>query len=149
MKSVGTLYYAAGGVFVLGLISLLSLPQEAAASRAGPLLWLVVAGFAALLIATGAGLRRLRHWSRITSGILAGIGLVLNFPTGTLINGCILYLLFSKKGSTVFSEPYQRVIAATPHIKYRPPVYVWILLGIFLFFVASAFVAVLSGPHGK
>ena len=149
MKSVGTLYFAAGSVFVLGLISLVSLPTEAAARRAGPLLWLVVAGLAALLFATGAGLRHLRPWSRITSGILAGIGLVLTFPAGTLINGCILYLLFSRKGSTVFSESYQRVIAATPHVKYRTPLYVWILLGIFLLFVAYVFVAVLSGPHRR
>ena len=149
VKSVGTLYYAAGGFFVLGLMSLLSLPREAAARRAGPLLWLVVAGFAALLLATGAGLRQLRPWSRIASGIFAGIGLVLNFPTGTLLNGCILYLLFSKKGSTVFSESYQRVIAATPHVKYRTPLYVWILLGIFLLFVAYVFVAVLSGHRGR
>lgn len=149
VKSVGTLYFVAGGFFVLGGLGLAFVPPQAAARRAGPLLWLVVVGFAALLIATGAGLRQLRPWSRVASGILAGIGLVSNFPAGTLINGCILYLLFSKKGSTVFSEPYQRVIAATPHVKYRTPLYVWILLGIFLLLVACAFVAVLSGPHGK
>jgi hypothetical protein len=67
----------------------------------------------------------------------------------TLINGCILYLLYSKKGSTVFLEPYQRVISATPHVKYRTPLYVWILLGIFLLFVAYVFVAFLSGPRGR
>jgi hypothetical protein len=149
VKSVGTLYYAAGALFVLGGLGLAFVPPQAAARRAGPLLWLVVVGFAAFLIATGAGLRQLRPWSRIASGILAGIGLVSNFPAGTLINGCILYLLFSKKGSMVFSEPYQRVIAATPHLKYRTPLYVWILLGIFLLFVAGVFVAVLSGRHGK
>jgi hypothetical protein len=149
VKSVGTLYYAAGGLFVLVGLGLAFVPPEAAARRAGPLLWLVVAGFAALLIATGAGLRHLRPWSRIASGVLAGIGVLANFPSGTLINGFILYLLFSKKGSMVFSEPYQQVIAATPHIKYRTPLYVWILLALFLLAVAYAFVVVLSGPRGR
>jgi hypothetical protein len=115
---------------------------EAAARRMGPLFWLVLADLAALLIATGVGLRHLRPWSRITSGIFAVIGL-LGFPLGTLVNGCILYLLFSKKGSTVFSEAYRRVLAATPHVKYRTPLFVWILLAIFLLFIAWAFVKVL------
>ncbi len=148
VKSVGTLYFAAAGLFVVGLIGLAALPPQAAARRAGPLLWLVVGGLAALLFTTGDGLRHLRPWARIVSGVFAGIGLLL-FPGGTLLNGWILYLLFSKKGSVVFSEPYQRVIAATPHIKYRTPLYVWILLGIFLLVVAYAFVAVLSGPHRR
>jgi hypothetical protein len=94
------------------------------------------------------GLRKLRPWSRIASGIFSGFGL-LGFPLGTLLSGCILYLFFPKKDSTVFSESYQRVIAATPHLEYRTPLYVWILLGIFLLLVVWAFVPVLSGPHGR
>ena len=148
VKSVGTLYLATAGVFVMGLIGVASLPPSAAARRAGPLLWLVAAGLAALLFATGRGLRHLRPWSRIVSGVIAGIGL-LGFPSGTLLNGWILFLLFSKKGSMVFSEPYQRVIAATPHIKYRTPPLVWILLAIVLLLSAYLFVAVLLGPHRR
>ena len=142
VKSVGTLYYVAGGFFVLGGLGLAFSPPEAAASGAGPFLGLLVAGLAALLIVTGAGLRQLRPWSRIASGIFAGIGL-LGFPPAILLNGCILYLLLSKKGSMVFSEPYQRVIAATPHIKYQTPIFVWILLGIVLLLFAWGIIAVM------
>lgn len=85
--------------------------------------------FGALQGAVGLGLRRLRRWTRIAAGILSGIGL-LGFPLGTLINGYILYLLFSKKGATVFSAEYQRIIAQTPHVKHRTSVVAWVMLGL-------------------
>ena len=53
-------------------------PTEAAATRAGPLSGLAVAGLGALLIATGVGLRKLRPWSRIASGIWSGLGRLCN-----------------------------------------------------------------------
>jgi hypothetical protein len=79
----------------------------------------------------------LRKWARIPTGILSGLGL-LGFPLGTLINGYILYLIFSQKGKTVFSEEYQAVIEQTPHIKYRTSILVWILLGLVLLVIGIA-----------
>ena len=92
----------------------------------------------------GTGLRRLRRWARIPTGILSGLGL-LGFPLGTVINAYILYLIFSQKGKMVFSDEYQAVIEQTPHIKYRTSIVVWILLGLVLALMAlgiiMAFVA--------
>ena len=56
-------------------------------------------------------------------------------PFGAIINGCIIYLLYSKKGKMVFSEDYKRVIRDTPHVRYQTSNVVWIflllLLGLF------------------
>ncbi|HIE96653.1 MAG: hypothetical protein ABGZ23_13735 [Fuerstiella sp.] len=52
---------------------------------------------------TAFGLWGLHSWARILTGLLAGIGL-LWFPIGTIINGYVLYLVFSVKGSMVFSD---------------------------------------------
>ena len=106
------------------------------------MLTVVFLGLAALQIWAGIGLRRLSPWARIPSGILSGFGL-LGFPIGTLINGYILYLLFSKKGTTVFSEEYKRAIAQTPHIKYRTSLVVWILLGLLLLLIGGLVVGFL------
>ena len=75
--------------------------------------------------------------------MLSAIGL-LGFPIGTLINGYILYLFLSKKGRTIFAPAYQDVIAATPHVKYRTSIVIWIflalLVGLILFAAVGAFV---------
>ena len=91
-------------------------------------------GLIALLLSVGqlvaaVGLRALKPWSRIPAAILAGIGL-LGFPLGTLINGYVLYLLLSAKGTMVFSPQYQNVMAQTKHIKYKTSIIAWIFLGI-------------------
>jgi hypothetical protein len=146
VKSVGSLYFVTGCIFGLAGLAVACEPAEARQYESARVYGIVAVVLALALISTGVGLRQLRPWSRILSGILAGIGL-LGFPLGTLINGFILYLLFSEKGSMVFSEPYHRVIAATPHVKYRTPIVLWIALGIFLLFIAWVFYAGLSGPR--
>jgi hypothetical protein len=88
----------------------------------------------------GWGVRALRAWGRILGGVLSAIGL-LGFPIGTLINGYILYLFLSKKGRTIFSPGYQDVIGATPDIKYRTSVVVWIFLVLLAGLVLVAFLA--------
>src|SRR4030095_8127226 len=94
----------------------------------------------------GTGLRRLRRWARIPTGILSGIGL-LGFPIGTIINGYILYLIFSQKGKVVFSDEYRAVIEQTPHIKYRTSIVVWIVLGLLLLLIAAGIIAAVIGGH--
>jgi DNA-directed RNA polymerase subunit RPC12/RpoP len=125
VKSVGVLYYLGAAVVlftaVFGLI-------EGARNAPGSLpvmVLLLVLGILQLWV--GTGLRRLKSWARIPASILSGIGL-LGFPVGTLINGYILYLLLCEKGKTVFSDEYKEVIAATPHIKYKTSILVWIVL---------------------
>jgi len=141
VKSVGFLYLLGGAFILLASLGLMLAPNSARdAQTFGLAFGVILAVLAGLQIATGFALRKLRPWSRVAGGILSGIGL-LGFPLGTLINGYILYLLLSKKGAMVFSEPYQRVIAATPHIKYRTSIIVWIVLGLLVLVLAIALAA--------
>jgi hypothetical protein len=59
-----------------------------------------------------------------------------------LINGYILYLVFSEKGRRVFSPEYQEIIRQTPHVKYQTSIivkiFVGLLLGVLLFILAGA-----------
>lgn len=135
VKSVGFLYFLTAGFLILASVGGLVAPGN----DAGVLVAAFFLGLAGVQIWVGVGLRRLKPWARIPTGILSGIGL-LGFPLGTLINGYILYLVFSEKGKTVFSEDYQRVIQETPHIRYKTSIIVWILLGLLLLLIGFAFV---------
>lgn len=119
----GVITLAVGGFVVAGI---LSDGIEASLSISGAFALGAVA-YGGILLWLGIGLRKLRPGARIGSAILAGIGL-LGFPVGTLINGYVLYLLLSQKGRTIFSDAYRRVVTETPHVKYRTPVWVWILV---------------------
>lgn len=80
-----------------------------------------------LQFALAGGLRKLRPWVRIPVIILSIIGLI-GFPLGTIISGYVLYLMLSAKSKMVFSTEYQRVIAQTPHIRYRSNLLVTVLV---------------------
>jgi hypothetical protein len=145
VKSVGLLYFL--GAAVLALVGGVGLFAPLGASNRGELsmtavgmMFIAVAG---VQVWAGFGLRQLKSWARIPAGILSGLGL-LAFPLGTLINGYILYLLFCKKGTMVFSEQYQQVIAETPHIKYRTSIVVWVLLGLLVVLLAIIMFAVIT-----
>ena len=83
----------------------------------------------ALQIYAAISVRKFESVGRIIVTIFSVIGL-LGIPIGTLISGYILYLLWSAKGNVVFTPEYQRVIQATPHIKYKTSIIIWILLGL-------------------
>ena len=127
IKSVGVLYYLAGGGLTVGSIAGLAGAPDAG----GGAVALLMLAFGVAWLAAAWGLRALKSWARIVACVLSGIGL-LGFPIGTLINGYILYLLLSKKGRMVFSPEYQEVIAATPHVKYKTSIIVWIFLALIL-----------------
>jgi len=141
VRSIGALYFLGGlGMLMSGIISLF----------AGDVLLVVVA---VLFVTIGAGLlwlawglHKLRRWARIPTGIVSGLGL-LGFPLGTIINGYILYLVFSQKGATVFSEEYKQVIAETPHIKYRTSIVAWIVLGLLLLGIVSVIIFAVAGTR--
>lgn len=137
IKSVGTLYYLGAILTTLGgLFGLAGAPMADGDTVTSVVM---LAGGVGLFFA-GSGVRSLRPWGRILGCVLSGIGL-LGFPIATLINGYILYLLLSKKGRTIFSPGYQEVIAATPHIKYRTSLLVWIFLALIIAMVAVAVLA--------
>jgi hypothetical protein len=146
VQSIGFLYYLGGaGVLLAGIIAVMG----ATGSRGG------VDAFAGLFVAVilivlgvgqiwvGTGLRRLRRWARIPTGILSGIGL-LGFPVGTIINAYVLYLVFCQKGQIVFSDEYRAVIEQTPHIKYRTSIVVWILLGLVVALIGLGIIGLLT-----
>lgn len=133
VKSVGTLYYL--GCFVLivsGVATLLTNPPVAPDAGIGGNVIL-----SAVLIVIGLlqgvlayGLRRLRSWSRWPTVVLSFIGL-LAFPMGTLISALILSNTLGAKARMVFSADYQRIIAATPQVKYKSKileVLLWVIL---------------------
>jgi GYF domain 2 len=144
VKSIGVLYYlGAIAVFMAGIVAVI----PGATKVTGPEAVFLAVFFlflSAAQILVGTGLRRLRKWAKIPTGILAGVGL-LGFPLGTLINGYILYLVFSKKGAMVFSDEYQAAIAQTPHIKYRTSKLIWILLGLVMLIIALVIIGITAG----
>lgn len=148
IRSVGTLYLF-GGWVVAGLtVLMLGLMQTASRGPGVGLLeiasMVLLAGLGVVQIWTGRLLRRLDAGARIPTTILSCIGL-LGFPIGTLINGYILYLIHSAKGRFILSPQYQGIVAATPEIKYRTSIVVWIVLGLI---VAALVFAVFAGMRG-
>jgi len=141
VKSVGFLYFLAAAFLILAGVMGITANQGT-----GLMVGLLLVLFGVAQIWVGIGLRGLKSWARIPTGILSGLGL-LGFPLGTLINGYILYLVFSKKGKTVFSADYQRVIEQTPHIKYKTSIVVWILLGLLLLLMGLGLFAALFGSR--
>jgi len=143
VKSIGTLYYI-GGVFMLLATVGLSVTffigdtDDGMTGILGLLLGLYGV-FAGVSFVLGYGLRRLAPWARIPTIIVACIGL-LGFPIGTLINGYILYLVLCEKGKRVFEPDYAAIVAATPDIKYRTSIVVWIVLIVLLLAIAAAIV---------
>ena len=138
VRSVGVLYYIAAIIWILGTIGF-ALSGEGSDGMTAVSVIIVFFGFGVGAAAVGRGLRRLRRWVKIPVGILSGLGL-LGFPIGTLINGYILYLVFGKKGTMVFSDDYHEIIDKTPHIRYRTSVLVWIFLGLILLLIVAAVV---------
>jgi hypothetical protein len=143
VKSIGVLYYLGGiGLLFVGIGAVIS--GGARGGGAETIVVISIAALCALLgigqLCVGAGLRRLKKWARIPTGILSGLGL-LGFPLGTIINAYILYLVFSQKGAMVFSDEYRTAIEQTPHIKYRTSIIVWIFLGLLLLLIAMGIIA--------
>jgi hypothetical protein len=134
IKSVGLLYYLSSVATIVGGVG----STFGVGAQVGPLMafTLVAVGVGGLF--AGYGVRALRPWGRIAGCILSALGL-LGFPIGTLINGYILYLFLSKKGRTIFAPEYQDIIAATPHVKYRTSIIVWIFLALVIALVVLAF----------
>lgn len=144
LKSVAILLLLGGALMlfsgVMIMVSMSSMSGNSEMDMTGFILAMAViyGAIGLVLILLAHGYRKLKRWVRIPGTIVACLGL-LSFPIGTLINGYILYLLWSQKGKMVLSAEYQEVIAATPHMKYRTPVLVWVLLAIVILGLLAAF----------
>ena len=105
---------------------------------------MLLLAMALIYAVVGRWFRTLNPKARVPATILSVIGL-LAFPLGTLINGYILYLIHAKKSKVVFSADYQAVIAATPEIKYKTSLFVWILVGFLAVVLIGVLAAVILG----
>ena len=132
IKGIGLLYLL-GGVGV----TLAMLGGFLAASSSGQgiggaeflILGVILLPLGIFQFVVGLGLRKLRPWTRIPTIILSALSMI-NIPIGTLIGGYFLYLVVSKKGKTILSPEYTAIIAATPHIKYKTPKWLYVVLGL-------------------
>lgn len=134
IRSVGILYYLGGVLMGLAAILFFFGFETTSIGMGFAALYAVLA---LLSLVVGHELRALTPWARIAAIVFAGIGL-LGFPIGTLINGYILYLLLSQKGRRIFQPDYLQIVAATPEVKYRTSVVVWIVLGVILLGIFAA-----------
>ena len=130
IKGIGTLYYLAALIVVLGTLAAIFSALRNRPSFVAMVAVLALFGLlTAASFAMGRGLRRLRPWVRVPTIVLAGLGL-LGFPLGTLINGYILWLVLSKKGQLILSPEYAAIVEATPQVKYRTSLIAWIVVGL-------------------
>jgi len=155
IQSFGCLYTLGGIMGILGAIFYIGLgifimagggnPQAGvnpmAAGIITALIGLVVLAIGVAQLFAGRSMQTLNPSGKILAIIISAIGL-LGFPCGTLISGYLLYLLLSAKGEMVFSSAYKEVMQATPHIRYRTSIIVWIflflLIGVILLGVVAA-----------
>lgn len=139
VQSVGILYYVAAGFALLALFAplLADRPWVTADALAGGVFLLL----AAVYFQLGRWFQALDPKGRLPGTILAAIGL-LAIPIGTAVSAYILYLIHSKKGKMVFSPEYRAVIAATPQIRYKTPLLVWIFIGLLVAVFVAMFVSV-------
>jgi hypothetical protein len=145
IRSIGVLYYLFGGLMLIGGAVLLVRTGTSVPSGGFSLLFVALA---LVLIFVGRGIRNLRPWARTTVIVLSSLACIggLARPSGgILISIYILYLLLSKKGRRIFESDYPDIVAATPEIKYRTSMVIWVLLGLVVLLVlAAVLVPVLS-----
>lgn len=149
VKSIGFLYLLGGvfgilaGIFYIVMSISNQVPpdmQQIQGIMIGMGIFFLV--ISALQLYAAISVRKLETPGRIIVTVFSVIGLA-GFPIGTLISAYILYLLWSAKGKFIFTPEYQRVIQATPHIKYKTSIVVWIFLGLVLLLIAFAIGAAL------
>jgi len=140
IKSAGTLFMLGGVLASFAALSVLVSGAAGAMESLGVLaIGVMLAFLSASSVVVGCGIRMLRAWARTPAIVLAAIGL-LGFPIGTLINAYILWLLASRKGRMVLSTEYAAIVEATPHVRYRTSIVVWIALGLIVLSLVAAIV---------
>ena len=152
IKSFGFLYLLGGVLMIIGgCVMLFVCLTGGAPADVEPSFTALLALLSGVYLVIGAtqiwvavGLRKLNQVGRIGGTIFGALG-TLGFPLGTLICGYFLYLLWSEKGTMVFSPEYKDVIAATPHIKHKTSIIVWIALGLLALMFGCGIVGAIMG----
>jgi hypothetical protein len=145
IRSIGTLYYLGAFFMIAGTLTAFFVESSSRPRLStGPVVILVFFGLLATgLFVLGRGLRALKPWVRVPTSILAVLGLA-GFPLGTLLNIYILWLIHSQKGKLILSPEYAAIVEATPDIKYRTTLLVWIILGLIVLVLLAVFIPLLS-----
>ncbi len=144
IKSVGILYYLfAVALIAIGVAALAGINPGRSSSLAllqGVLLLVGIGmGF------TAYGLRRLQSWARIPTIILSSIAMIvglINLSWGIVIHIYILAKVAGKQGQFVMTPEYQRIIAATPHVKNKTSIFVKVLLALLILILIGIIVAI-------
>jgi hypothetical protein len=156
IRAIGTRYYLGGGLLCVAGIAVFMAsrgrsPNAADISMAA--LEAICLGGGVLSLVVARGLRKLRPWARIVALILAGLGVLSAFaargaaPVGALINAYILYLLLCKKGRRIFESDYPDIVAATPDVKGKTSIVVWIALALLLLVLVGIIAAAVLSKH--
>ena len=139
VRSTGLLGYTFGGLMSFFGFLLTSGALLGVMGRSTLRFGVAYLAIGTLLLFVARGLRVLRPWARISTILMASIGMFV-FPVGTVIGGYILYLMLASKGKRVFADDYSAVIAATPHLRYRTSIIVWIAVGLLLLAILGVIV---------
>jgi hypothetical protein len=155
VRSIGSLYYLGAGLMALAALGLLASGFRPRAGSSVPFqsgFYIGMLTFGVLSFWVARGIRAFRPWARITSLILSGLSLLAGIltpphvPVGGIVSIYILYLLLSKKGRRVFQSDYPDIIAATPDVKYKTSVVVWVFLALL---VLAILVLVIAGVSAR
>lgn len=143
VKFVGFLYVAGSVVWLIAAVVIFvsgrKLSGDVAIGASEFLTFALVGTLLVYIFATGIGLRKLSWWGRVLATISSFIGLA-GFPIGTIFSLYTLYLLYSIKGQTIFTEEYRETVSQTPHVKYRRSGAAWL----FLLILVSIFIALFA-----
>jgi hypothetical protein len=160
IQSFGCLYTLGGiigiliGIFYIGLGIFVMAGGENPQAGVNPmaagimttLIGVVFLAIAVTQLFAGRSMQTLNPSGKILAIIISAIGL-LGFPCGTIISGYLLYLLLSAKGEMVFSSAYKEVMQATPHIRYRTSIIVWIFLFLLIGVILLGIIAAIFGAR--
>lgn len=144
IKSAGLLYYLGSlALIAIGVIALIS-------KDPGKTGFDIFLGMIFLLLGIGMGvaaygLRRLQSWARPLTILLSSIAVIIgliNLSWGIVIHIYILAKMLGKQGRFVMSPEYQRIIAATPHVKRKTSIVVKVLLVLLLIILIGIIAAI-------
>jgi hypothetical protein len=148
LKGMGSLFFLSGAFSVLmGFISAMGVFTDSGGTPQGPeiLVLVLILLLIPLQFFTWWGLRKLRPWSTVPAAILSVLGLFA-LGLGTIISIYFLYILFCKKGRMVLSPGYQEIVDQTPGMRYRTPMWNWIVLAVIVILaVAGVMFVVFNG----
>jgi len=145
IKSMGCLYYLGAVLMIpLGLGMLFAAASGKGGERGVALMiGALYGGLGMLYLFVGRGLRSFQGWARGVAVIISCIGL-LGIPLGTIISIYFLVLLLGAKGARIFAPDYPQIVAQTPHIKYKPPLWNYIVGGLLVLFLIGLVVAAMA-----